>query len=125
VTVPACILSHCKHFGIFSPLAIQNLLRRQADLLETGRIQVEGSDCPQHGEVGLIAEARRYSSKKQGGCCIVGQRFGSCRNLVKAASVKAVIGKSFVDRRQPETQRRSSMRACGRQICAKRGEHLG
>ncbi|MES2175264.1 hypothetical protein [Sphingobium yanoikuyae] len=106
-------------------MAIQNLLRRQADLLETGRIQVEGSDCPQHGEVGLIAEARRYSSKKQGGCCIVGQRFGSCRNLVKAASVKAVIGKSFVDRRQPETQRRSSMRACGRQICAKRGEHLG
>lgn len=114
-----------EHIGILSPLCVKDAAGPKADLFETGCVQVELGERPQHREVRLVGEPRRDACGEQGRRGVIRQRRCGRRNLVETSTVESLIDKPLIERFQAERQHRSTLTSGERELCAKRSELVG
>lgn len=123
--VAQAVLSHGKHLRILAALAIENAIRSQSNLFDSGRVEVEFRERPEHGLAGRIGEPGGYACREQRGGGIVVEAGGRRSNLVQPCAVEAMVGEAIVQACDPERQRRPARLSGARNPGAKRRQLLG
>ncbi len=119
------ILGHGQYRGILAALGIKDLVGSESDLFESGRVEIEARQRPEHGEARTLGKARRDPGGEQGRGGIIAERRGSGAYFVEARAVESAIGKPVIDRVQAERQHRPSRPARMGELGAERGKLFG
>lgn len=90
------ILGHCEDLRILGTLRIQHAVRAQSDLFQPGRIQIKRRERPQDRSTTRSRKPRRNARGKQCRGSIIARAGGRSGNLVEAAVIQSMIGKSLV-----------------------------
>ncbi len=96
------VLSHGEDFGILAALGVEQFLGAKTHLFETGRVEIEGSDCPKDAEARLIAKTRSDSRQEKRSGRVVVQTCRAGSNLMDPASVQSMVGKPVINLRDAE-----------------------
>jgi hypothetical protein len=124
-TVPERVLGHGEDVHVLATLRVEELSRAQADLFKARRVEIERCDRPEYVEAGLVGETGGYSRREKGRRCVIVQACRGGGNFMEGARIETMVSKPIVDRSEAEAERRPARLARGRQLGAKRGEHLG
>jgi len=99
--VAQSLLHQCEHLGIVIGLGIEQAVRGQPDLSETGREQIAAPHHPQNRTPGTRGDAR----KEQSGAGVVARCGAGSGDFVERVEPQTAIGEPGIERADPERQR--------------------